>query len=181
MVSGLIPHRYAKALYKYALESNTAGDVYEEMKRVVESFQKNADLAKVLSNPYVDAADKEKVLLAAAGEKPGDDYRRFVKLILDHKREEFAYLMALAYRDIYRKENNISQVKITTAAVLPEAEMKKLRAVVENAFKNTKFEYTSAVDPKLIGGFIIDVDSTRMDASLSGELAQLRQNLLRSN
>lgn len=181
MVSGLIPHRYAKALYKYALESNTAGDVYDEMKRVVESFQKNTDLAKVLSNPYVDAADKEKVLLAAAGEKPGDDYRRFVKLILDHKREEFAYLMALAYRDIYRKENNISQVKITTAAVLPEAEMKKLRAVVENAFKNTKFEYTSAVDPELIGGFIIDVDSTRMDASLSGELAQLRQNLLRSN
>ncbi len=181
MVSGLIPHRYAKALYKFALESNSTGSVYEEIKRVVESFQQNAYLEKVLSNPYVDASDKENVLLAAAGEKPGDDYRRFVKLILDHKREEFAYLMALAYRDIYRSENNISQVKIITAAGLPEAEMKKLREVVEKSFKDTTFEFTTAIDPQIIGGFVIDVDSTRMDASVSGELAQLRQNLLSSN
>lgn len=181
MVSGLIPHRYAKALYKFALESNTTGEVYEEMKRVVDSFRSNPELEKVLSNPFVDAADKEKVLLSAAGEKPGNDYRRFVKLILDHKREEFAYLMALAYRDIYRKENKISQVRIITAVELPEAEMKKLRAVVENSFKDTKFEYSSEVDPDLIGGFVIDVDSTRMDASVSGELEQLRQNLLSSN
>lgn len=41
MVSGLIPHRYAKALYKFAMESNKASEVYEEMKRVVESFQSN--------------------------------------------------------------------------------------------------------------------------------------------
>lgn len=90
MVSGLIPHRYAKALYKFAMESNKASEVYEEMKRVVESFQSNPELEKVLSNPYVDSTDKEKVLLSAAGKEPGDDYRRFVKLILDHKREEFA-------------------------------------------------------------------------------------------
>ena len=119
--------------------------------------------------------------MSAAGKEPGDDYRRFVKLILDHKREEFAYLMALAYRDIYRKENNISQVLITTASSLPEEEMEKLRAVVEKSFKDTKFEYSTRVNPDLIGGFVIDVDSTRMDASVSGELAQLRQNLLRSN
>lgn len=181
MVSGLIPHRYAKALYKFALESNSTGKVYEEMKRVADSFQQNADLEKVLSNPYVDSKDKEKVLLAAAGEKPGEDYRRFVKLILDHKREEFAYLMALAYRDIYRRENKISQVLITTAAELPEAEMKKLKEVVEKSFKDTTFEFATAIDPQIIGGFVIDVDSTRMDASVSGELAQLRQNLLSSN
>lgn len=178
MIAGLIPHRYAKALYKVALENGNAEKVYEEMKHVVESFQNNGDLEKVLSNPFVDTADKESVLLNAAGKNPGEDYRRFVKLILDHKREEFAYLMALAYRDIYRKQNNISQVKITTAVELPESEMEKLRNVVEKSFSDTKFEYSYAIDPEIIGGFIIDVDSTRMDASMSGELAQLRQNLL---
>lgn len=181
MVSGLIPHRYAMALYKFAMENKATGKVYDEMKHVVESFQQNADLEKLLSNPYVETADKEKVLLAAAGENPGDDYRRFIKLILGHKREEFAYLMALAYRDIYRKANKISQVKITTAAELPEEEMKKLRTVVENSFKDRTFEYSTEVDKDIIGGFVIDVDSTKLDASVSGELAQLRQNLLRSN
>jgi F-type H+-transporting ATPase subunit delta len=104
-----------------------------------------------------------------------------VTLIIDHRREEFAYLMALAYRDIYRKENNISQVRITTAVELPAGEMDKLRGVVERAVKASSLEYDYVVDPTIIGGFIIDVDSTRMDASVSGELEQLRLNLLRSN
>ncbi|MDE6865782.1 MAG: F0F1 ATP synthase subunit delta, partial [Muribaculaceae bacterium] len=53
--------------------------------------------------------------------------------------------------------------------------------VVEKSFKDTTFEYSEAVDPEIIGGFIIDVDSVRMDASISNELEQLRHNLIRSN
>ena len=176
MQSGLIPHRYAMALYKYAAETKKTREVYEEMKTFIKSYLANPGMDKVLSNPFVKAADKRAVLLAAAG-KPGEDFQRFVTLILDHRREEFAILMALAYRDIYRTENHISQVRITTAAQLPEAEMKKLRSVVEKSFGGVTFEYEYSVDPALIGGFVIDVDSTRMDASLSGELEQLRQNL----
>ncbi|MCM1369365.1 MAG: F0F1 ATP synthase subunit delta [Candidatus Amulumruptor caecigallinarius] len=177
MTSGLIPHRYAMALYKYAGENNQRKDVYGIMKTVAEAFRSNPDLEKVLSNPYVHTDDKRKLLLSAAGENPGDDYVRFVQLVLDHKREEFMYMMSLAYGDIYRTENNISQVKITTASELPDIELQKLRGVVEKSFKGETFEYSYAIDPDLIGGFVIDVDSTRMDASISNELEQLRQNL----
>lgn len=177
MISGLIPHRYALALYKFAGESNSSRAVYAEMKNVIEAFRSNAQLEKVLSNPFVESADKRKLLLSAAGKTPGDDYRRFVSLILDHNREEFAYLMALAYCEIYRKENRISQVRITTAAKLPDHEIDKLKKVVESAYSNRTFEYDYEIDPDIIGGFVIDVDSTRMDASISSELEQLRQNL----
>lgn len=177
MISGLIPHRYARALYKFAVDTKCTDKVYAEMKQLIASFRANPSLEKVLSNPFVKADDKRKLLLSAAGEKPGEDYKRFVTLILDHRREEFAYLMALAYRDIYRRENNISQVKITTAVKLPDAEIAKLKGVVEHSFPGSKFEYEYSVDPDIIGGFVIDVDSTRMDASISNELEQLRQNL----
>lgn len=181
MISGLIPQRYAKALYKFALENHNTDKVYDEMKNVIESFQSNSDLEKVMSNPYVATEDKEHLLLKAAGEKPGDDYSRFVKLIIEHKRESFAYLMALAYRDIYRKENNISQADIKTAGKLPEAEMDRLVQLVQKSFPGRTFEFSYSVDPELIGGFVITVDSVRLDASMSGELQQLRQNLLRNN
>lgn len=177
MISGLIPHRYARALYKFAAENDKCKAVYDEMLNVVNAFSSDPRLQKVLSNPFVDTGDKRKVLLSAAGKAPGEDYSRFVSLILDHRREEFAYLMALAYRDIYRTENNISRVCITTAAVLPDAELSKLRNVVEKSFPGRTFEFQQVVRPDLIGGFVIDVDSTRMDASISSELEQLRQNL----
>ena len=177
MDNGLIPRRYAKALYKFALEKGETKKIYELSKRVIDAFKENADLQKVLSNPFVGAEDKEKLLLSAAGEKD-EIYKQFVLLIISQKRVEYAYAMMLAYRDIYRKENHISQAKITTATKLDETRMKKLRKLVTDAFKDSQLEFTETVDPSLIGGFVIDVDSVRMDASLSNELEQLRQTLL---
>ena len=177
MDNGLIPKRYAKALYKFALEKGETKQIYELSKRIIDAFRENPDLQKVLSNPFVDDKDKENLLLAAAGEKD-KIFHQFVLLIISQKRVEFAQAMMLAYRDIYRKENHISQAKITTAVKLDESRMAKLRKLVTEAFKDSQLEFTEAVDPALIGGFIIDVDSVRMDASLSNELEQLRQTLL---
>ena len=151
MISGLIPHRYARALYKFAGESNSCEAVYAEMNNVIEAFRSNPHLEKVLSNPFVDRADKKKLLLSAAGKTPGEDYTRFV--------------------------SRIPQVRIVTAAELPKSEIDKLKAVVERSFPGRTFEYECRVNPDIIGGFVIDVDSTRMDASISSELEQLRQNL----
>lgn len=181
MVNGLIPRRYAKALYKFALDKGNTKTVYDEMKAVIASFERNPGLQKVLSNPFVSSDDKENLLVSAAGDRAENDYRGFVKLILEAHREEFAYLMALAYRDIYRDKNHISQVKITTAVTLEDAELEKIRKVVEKAYKGYSLEYSYDVNPDIIGGFIVDVDNMRMDASISNEIEQLRLNLLRSN
>ena len=180
MDNGLIPHRYAKALYKYAMEHNISEEVYNVAKEVILSFRKNPDLQGVLSNPFVKNEDKEKLLLAAAGNGADGAYRRFVKLVTEHGREEYAYSMMYAYRDIYREAHHISQAHITTASVLDAELMDKLHKLVEGAFKGSVLEFSESVNPELIGGFVIDVDSVRMDASVSNELEQLRQTLLRS-
>lgn len=178
MDNGLIPHRYAKALYKFALEHGNDAVVYDEMKQVIASFQSNPRLAKILANPHVGNKEKAELLKAAAGDKVENDFLGFIKLILDKRREAYALQMALAYRDIYRKANKISQVKITTAIQLPDAEMQKLRKLVSDSFSDTTLEFSQSVNPDIIGGFVIDVDDSRMDASISNEIEQLRLNLL---
>lgn len=178
MNDGLIPYRYAKALYKTAEEKGKATEVYDEMKEVASSFASSPELQRALSNPFITRADKEALLVASAGKYLDDTFKAFVDLILDNRREEFAWRMALAYRDIYRKANDISQVAITTASELPEKDLKRLRDIVQKSFPGRKLEFTYHVDPKLIGGFVVDVDSVRMDASLSNEIKQLRHQLL---
>lgn len=181
MDNGLIPYRYARALYKYASEHGITEKIYNLMKTVIESFRQNPAMQRILSNPFVSPHDKEKLLITAAGNETDDAYARFVKLIVEHKRADFAYRMMIAYRDIYRRENNILQVTVTTASRLPEDQMSRLRDLVKSAFKGSTLEFSESVNPDLIGGFVIDVDSVRMDASISNELEQLRQTLLRSN
>mgnify|MGYP003281395375 FL=1 len=103
MNEGLIPSRYAKALYKYAQEHHVAAPIYEEMKRLDAAFATHTELSKALSNPALSAADKVRVLSSAFGEKPDDYLLRFVQLVIRNRRETFARAIALAYQDIYRQ------------------------------------------------------------------------------
>lgn len=181
MNDGLIPRRYALALYKYAKEKNCTEAVYDEMKAVIESFRKYPDLGKVMSNPFVGREDKKKLLISAAGDKIENAYTRFVQLILNANREEYALQMALAYRDIYRKENHIAQVEITSAVALSDDQKEEICNIVRTAYSGMTLEFTYHTDPEIIGGFIVKVDSMRLDASVSNELQQIRKQLLRSN
>mgnify|MGYP001196954447 CR=1 FL=1 len=118
MNEGLIPSRYAKALYKYAQEHHVAAPIYEEMKRLDAAFATHTELSKALSNPALSAADKVRVLSSAFGEKPDDYLLRFVQLVIRNRRETFARAIALAYQDIYRRANHIARVTIITAVAL---------------------------------------------------------------
>ena len=178
MLDGLIPYRYAMALYKYAEKKGITVEVYDEMTRVAAAFTKNPELSKALSNPFVKNDDKKRLLLAASGKHVDENYQAFVNLVLNHKREMYFHLMALSYRKIYRKANNISSVKITTAVAFNEKEQEKLQNLVSNLYKDRTLEFEVSVNPEIIGGFIVDVDNNRLDASVSNEFAQLRQNLI---
>ena len=155
MNQGLIPSRYAKALYKFAVEKGKADRVYVLMKNLEAAFAAQPRLQEVMNNPYIAVDDKTRLLMTAAeAEKTDSCYVDFLKLLVENKRIDFSRGIALAYLDIYREENNIYLVRLITAADLPQA------------------------DPELIGGFVININSERLDASISNELKQLRLKLL---
>ncbi len=179
MDQGLIPNRYAKALYKFAIEKGQADRVYELMKNVAASFVEQPRLNDVMANPYVPSGDKTGLLTTAAHASADDVcYADFLKLLVKNKRIEFIRGIALTYLDIYRKANNIYLVKIVTATNLPDTEIARLKALVERHLGKATVEYTQEVDPELIGGFVISVNSERLDASVSNEIKQLRLKLL---
>lgn len=178
MNDGLIPNRYAKALYKFAVGQKDAGDVYAGTSLLVKSYMSEPGLAKAVENPFLPVADKVRVLLAASGAAAGKSLEKFFKLVLSHGRESLLLQMALAYGRIYREANGISQVEITTATEFPEPDMKKIRDYVQSCLSGRKLEYNETVDPSLIGGFTVKVDSLLLDASISNELRNLRLKLL---
>lgn len=180
MNQGLIPNRYAKALYKFACDKGESDRVYDLMKTLAASFMEQPRLQAVISNPYIAADDKTRLLMTAAhaDEKKDTCYVDLLHLLLHNRRIEFARDIALAYLDIYREANNIYLVKLTTAADLPEEEVKRLHDLVERHLNGAAMEFSRTVDPELIGGFVIDINSERLDASVSNELKQLRLKLL---
>lgn len=178
MSDGLIPNRYAKALYKYAVEQGDASSVYAQVSKLAESYVAETGMAKAIENPFLPVKDKEAVLNAASGASPESSAGKFFKLVLSHGREALLQNMALAYGKLYREQRHISQVEITTAAALAEPELNKIREYVKGYLNGYTIEFSEKVNPDLIGGFTIRIDSKLLDASISNELRNLRLKLL---
>lgn len=177
MDKGLLPRRYAKALYKYADEKGATARVYTLMQNLASAFESNHELQNVVANPFVSVGDKQKLLITAAGEN-SDILADFIKLLANNNRLDIVRATALAYCEIYRQENRIHLVNITSAAPLSEADRKRLTDMIEKHIGDAKAEYSFDVNPDLIGGFVVRIDNESLDASIRNELKQLRKTLI---
>ncbi|MCM1519872.1 MAG: F0F1 ATP synthase subunit delta [Lachnoclostridium sp.] len=179
MNDGLIPGRYAKALLEFAAESDDNARIYSMMHTLDNSMAAQPALRKVLANPFVQNDDKIHLLATAAGAKADDPvFNRFVNLLVKNNRIDLMREIAIAYMQLYRKVNNIYLVHVTSAAPLSPADENRLKTLIESHLKGAKMEYSSDVDPELIGGFVVTINNEKLDASVADELRQLRQKLL---
>ena len=180
MNQGLIPARYAKALYEFACESGDDKSMFAIMQTLAASFAAEPGLLKVMDNPFVPAAEKVKLLTTAAGPDAAksEPYSRFLGLLVENGRLDAVRDIALAYIALYRRANNIRLVTVTSAAPMDAAEEKRLRAMIQKHLGDATMEYETAVDPNLIGGFTVSIDNEKLDASVANELKQLRLSLL---
>ena len=71
------------------------------------------------------------------------------------------------------------EVELTTAVELTDEEAKGILAQIEKA-SGRSVEATRKVDPELVGGFVLQAGSLRVDASVRGRLERLRNDLARS-
>ena len=118
MNTGMIPSRYAKALYEYAGEKSATERVYGEMQRLAGSFAAEPALRRALDNPVLTPEQKSGLVYNAAGGDPSDELKRFVKLVLSHKRMQLLHRMALDYMALYRRAHNISTGELQTAVAV---------------------------------------------------------------
>jgi F-type H+-transporting ATPase subunit delta len=119
---------------------------------------------------------KQALLLTAAGQKPSDLMKAFISLVLKEDRESVMQFIANSYVTLYRQQKNVIRGRlITAAAVSPETEQ-KMRQMVESKTNGT-VEFESQVNPDIIGGFILEYDTYRMDASVKTKLNSILTKL----
>ena len=178
MNDGLIPKRYAKALYKLAVENGDSQEIYEQLKPLSRGFSGLDDIKRVLLNPYVAEADKGRVMMQLVGAKPGSSLDKFMLLVIRNNRAEFLRKIALAYVNFYRQEHDIAKVEITSATQLPPEQADAIVDIVRKQMPGITLEVDQDLDPNLIGGFTVKVGDVLLDASVKNELNKLRFKLL---
>ena len=172
---GMISVRYARALLKASLMAKAEDVVYQDMLTLRTSYIQVPQLRHALDNPTLKSSEKEKLLLTAMG-KPSDMSQKFIKLVLNEGRENHLQFIANSYITLYRESKNIINGKLTTAVPVSEKMEQKMKQMVEQRTSAT-VEFETVVDPEIIGGFILEYDTFRMDASVKNQLATMRKLL----
>ena len=179
MSDGLIPRRYAKALYKLAVENGDSQEIYEILRKVSFRYTAIDQLKRAMLNPNESDEDKGAYMLRIVGGKPGSSLDKFLLLCMRNNRSEYLQKIALAYVDLYREAHEIAHVVITTAVPMPEVEHDAIIDIVQKRLGAKTLEIEQKIDPELIGGFTVNINGLVLDASVKRELNELRLQLMK--
>ena len=173
---GVISVRYARALLKSATDAKIEADVYKEMQTMAKTYTEVPQLRQTIDNPMLSKDMKQQLLLTAVGEKPCELTKAFISLVLKEDRENVMQFIANSYVTLYRQQKKIIRGKLITATAVTAATEQKMRKMVESKTNGT-VEFETEVDPDIIGGFILEYDTYRMDASVKSQLSNILNTL----
>lgn len=156
MNQGLIARRYAEALLAFSREEDTSGRVYDDAKLLDDALQSGQGIPDCIEG------------LCAT-------MRKFLTLVIRNKRGESLPSILKAFRRLYRKENGITRAWLTTAAENPEMVEQLTALMRKQGF--SKIDFKTEVDPSLIGGFVVQIEDKRLDASIATQLKRIRKEL----
>ena len=174
---GVISVRYARALLKCSMEDGLEDKVYQDMQTLAKSYIEVPELKLTIDNPMIAKDSKKALLMAAVGDERTKLTTNFISLVLKEDRESVMQFMANSYITLYRKQKNVIRGKLTTATEVTSAMEQKMRQMVESNTNGT-VEFETEVNPDIIGGFILEYDTYRMDTSVRTRLNSILKQLV---
>ena len=173
---GVISVRYARALLKSATEKKVGELVYKDMLTLSESYVRVPQLRFTIDNPMLSKDKKKLLILTACGAEQQALTERFIDIVLSEDRESILQFMANSYITLYRQKKNVIRGRLITAPAVSQVTEQKMRQMVESRTNGT-VEFESEVDPDIIGGFILEYDTFRMDSSVKTKLKSILNTL----
>lgn len=171
--------RYAKALHASASEAGAGEAAGRELAALLDVFQSNQEAVDVLARPWIKPGDRRATALALARQAGcGTLVQDFVALVAERGRLDHLAAIAAAYRDLMDTALGRARAEVRTAVPLTDAEKDGLARHLQSAL-GRQIILEERVDANLLGGFVAQVGSFILDGSLDGQLARMRERLVR--
>ncbi len=168
---------YAKALIDLSIEQKNLEVILSDIKDFLANIKRNPQLDVMLKSPVIKGQDKIAILKKVFGKNYQKSTMDFFELIITKNRAYYLDVIAKIFIEQYNTFNNIMQATVKTAQTIDDKLKEEIKQFIEK-YMGKKVELKSIVDPKLIGGLMIQMDDKLFDASISGKLNKLKQDLL---
>lgn len=177
MKSTKVAARYAKALLELAIENKKVDSVAGEMHFLLQTNNETKDFELLISSPIIQA-DKKISVFKMIFEQFEDITLSFLELLTNNGREAYLPVIAVEFEAQVKAYKGIVPITLVSAIPLEASTKEAILAKVRGSVKGT-LEVTEEIDPSIIGGFMVKMGDTRIDASVSSQLNKLKQRLTR--
>lgn len=171
--------RYSKALFSLAKEEDELLSLKNDMELVLDVCKNSVEFDNFFKSPVIKGSEKFRVISLIFKEKVSYFTLNFFRIVIQNSRETFVPSVCRHVLTLIRQEKGIKSAVLTTAKEIDGNIQKKLTAILERELGG-KVELTNRINPKIIGGIILQIDDKQYDASVATKLKQLKQQLLKA-
>ena len=131
------------------------------------------EFLNLLRSPIVPADKKQSIIDAVTAGKIGELTAAFTRLLVNKGREGELPEIIAAFIKQYKDKKGIHTIKLTTAAPVSEDTKNQIVEQVKRTSNMKNIELVAAVDPALIGGFVLQAGDKLVDASIAYDLKEV--------
>jgi F-type H+-transporting ATPase subunit delta len=169
---------YARSLFEVANDGDRLDDVRDQIGQFADAIEDNRDLQVFFFSPYFSSEEK-KDALGRAIEGADDAVRNFLELLVEKHRMPAIFRIRRELDRLWEDANQLLPVTITSAVELDSSTVEHIgRAIGEQTGR--KVELTTNVDPDVLGGIVLRVGNSILDASIRNRLEQLRRQVAKA-
>ena len=168
---------YGRSLFEVASEHDKTDELREQLGQFADALQDNRDLAIFFFSPYFSTQEKKDGLERAL-EGAHETLVNFLELLIEKHRMPAIFRIRRVFDALWEQAHHVLPVQIATAIELDEDVVRKLGDSIAET-TGQKIELSASVDPDILGGIVLRVGNSILDASIRNRLNNLRKAVAR--
>jgi ATP synthase F1 delta subunit len=169
---------YARSLFEVATERDKLDVVREELGQFADALDESRELQTFLFSPYFSTEEKKEGLAKAVTDAD-ETTTNFLAVLLENHRMPVIFRVRREYDRLWEEANQLLPVEITSAVELDRSVAERIGDEIGRQTGRT-VELTSSVDPDVIGGIVVRVGNSILDASIRTRLENLRKQVAKA-
>jgi ATP synthase F1 delta subunit len=166
---------YARSLFEVAREQGKLDALREQLGQFVDALNQNRALAVFFFSPYFSVKEKQDAL-GRVLEGADPTFLNFLGLLIEKHRMPVIFRIRDAFERMWEEENRMLPVEITSAIELDPDTIERLSGEISER-TGRKVNLATRVDPEILGGLVVRVGNSILDASIRNRLEQLRRHV----
>jgi ATP synthase F1 delta subunit len=170
---------YARSLFEVAKEQDKLDTVRDEIGEFADALNGSRELQMFLFSPYFSTQEKSDGLGRAVS-GADETVTNFLELLVEKHRMPVIFRIRAELDQLWEEENKRLPVQVTSAVELSEDTVKQIGDKIAQQ-TDRKVDLSSTVDPDILGGIIVRVGNSVLDASIRNRLENFRKQVARAN